>query len=74
MGGKAAVLITFAVAVPLLGALMSVGTDHSGDIQLNELLQAVALQPGEQLTSSAAIVYGCSLKSKTMDLGHGSSG
>ena len=53
---------------------MSVGTDHSGDIQLNELLQAVALQPGEQLTSSAAIVYGCSLKSETMDLGHGSSG
>jgi hypothetical protein len=27
--------------VPLLGALVPVGTDHSGDLQLNELLQAV---------------------------------
>jgi hypothetical protein len=25
---------------------VAVGTDHSGDIQLNELLQAVARQPG----------------------------
>jgi len=53
---------------------VSVGTDHSGDIQPNELLQAVARQPGEQLTSSAAAVYGSSLKSEIMDLGHGSSG
>jgi hypothetical protein len=52
LGGQAAVPITFALAVPLLDALVSVGTDHS----------------------SAAIVYGCSLKSETMDLGHGSSG
>jgi hypothetical protein len=27
--------------VPLLGALVPVGTDHSGELQLNELLQAV---------------------------------
>jgi hypothetical protein len=27
--------------VPLLGALVPVGTDHSGKLQLNELLQAV---------------------------------
>jgi hypothetical protein len=60
--------------VPLLGALVSVGTDHSGDIQLNELLQAVARQPWEQLTSNVAIVYGCTLKSETMDFEHGSSG
>jgi hypothetical protein len=32
-----------------------VGTDHSGDLQLNELLQAVTRQLGNQLTGSAAI-------------------
>jgi len=74
LGGQAAVPITFALAVPLLGALVSVGSDHSGDSQLNELLRAVAPQPWEQLISSAAIVYGSSFKSETMDLGHGSSG
>jgi hypothetical protein len=30
-------------------------TDHSGEFQLNELLQAVTRQLGDQLTGSAAI-------------------
>jgi hypothetical protein len=34
---------------------MSVGAEHSGDLQLNELLQAVAGQLGDQLTGGAAI-------------------
>jgi hypothetical protein len=34
---------------------VSVGTDHSGDLQLNELLQAMTRQLGDQLTGSAAI-------------------
>jgi hypothetical protein len=41
--------------VPLLGALVPVGTDHSGDLQLNELLQAVTRQLGDQFPGSAAI-------------------
>ncbi len=43
------------VALPLLGALVTVCTDHSGYFQLNELLQAVTRQLGDQLTSTAAI-------------------
>jgi hypothetical protein len=46
---------------------------YSGDIQLNELLRAVARQPWDQFTSSAAVVYNGKLKSETMHLGHGSS-
>ena len=55
LGGQTAVPITVVVAEPLLGALVAVGTEHSGDLQLNELLQAVACQLGNQLTGSAAI-------------------
>ena len=44
------------VAAAFLAALVAVGSDHGGDIQLNEQLQAVARQPGDQLTSSDAIV------------------
>jgi hypothetical protein len=55
LGGQAAVPVTVAVAVPLLGALVPVGTDHSGDLQLNELLQAVTRQLGDQFPGSAAI-------------------
>jgi hypothetical protein len=40
--------------VPLLGALVPVGTNHIGDLQLNKLLQAVTRKLGDQLTSSAA--------------------
>ena len=33
LGGQAAVPLAVAVAVPLLAALVPVGTDHSGDLQ-----------------------------------------
>ena len=46
---------------------------YSGDIQLNELLRAVARQPTDQFTSSAAIMYRGKLKSEKMHLEHGSS-
>ncbi len=46
---------------------------YSGDIKLNELLRAVARQPTDQFTSSAAIVYSGKSKSETMRLGRGSS-
>jgi hypothetical protein len=55
LGGQAALPVTVAVALPLLGALVSVGTDHSCDFQLNELLQAVTRQLGDQFPGSAAI-------------------
>jgi len=35
------------IAMPLLGALVSVGTEYSGNIQLNELLQGVTRQIGD---------------------------
>jgi len=34
---------------------MAIGTEHGGDLRLNELLQAVARQLRDQLTGSAAI-------------------
>jgi hypothetical protein len=34
---------------------MAIGTDRSGDLQLNQLLQAVAGQLGDQLPGAAAI-------------------
>jgi len=34
---------------------MAVGTQHRGDLQFNELLQAVAGQLGDQLPCTAAI-------------------
>ena len=46
---------------------------YSGDIQLNELLRAVARQPTDQFTSSATSVYSGKSKSEAMRLGHGSS-
>jgi hypothetical protein len=55
LGGQAALPVTVAVALPLLGALVSVGTDHSVALQRNELLQAVARQHEDQLTGSAAL-------------------
>jgi hypothetical protein len=34
---------------------VAVGTEHSGDLQLDQLLQAMAGQLGDQLPSGAAI-------------------
>jgi hypothetical protein len=55
LGSQAAAPVAVAVAKPLLGALVPVGTDHSGDLQLNELLQAMTRQLGDQLPGAAAI-------------------
>ena len=46
-GGEAAVPVPVVIAMPLLGALVSVGTEYSGKIQLNELLQGVTRQIGD---------------------------
>ena len=47
--------VAVAVANPLLTAFMAIGTEHGGHLQLDQLLQAMAHQIGNQLTSCAAI-------------------
>jgi hypothetical protein len=54
-GGKRAGPIAVEEAEPLLRAPMAIGTEHSGDLQLDQLLQAMAGQLGNQLPSGAAI-------------------
>ena len=44
-----------AVAESLLGALVTLGTEHGSDLQLDQLLQALAHQLGDQLPGRAAI-------------------
>jgi len=55
LGGEASGPVAVAIAEPLLGALMAVRTEHGGDLQLDQLLQAVAGQLGDQLPGGAAI-------------------
>jgi len=55
LGGEHTGPVAVAVAKPLLTALVAIGTEHSGDLQLDQLLQAVAYQLGDQLTGCAAI-------------------
>ena len=55
LGGQAAGSVAVAVAEPLVGAFVPVGTNLSGNLQLNELLQAVTRQLGDQLPGGAAI-------------------
>ena len=43
------------VAEPLLGALMAVRTEEGGNFQLDQLLQAMAGEFGDQFTGAAAI-------------------
>jgi hypothetical protein len=47
--------VAVAVAEPLLAALMAVSTEHGSDLQLDQLLQAMAGQLGDQLPGAAAI-------------------
>ena len=54
LGGQAAGPVAVAVAEPFLAALMAVGTQKGGDRQLDQLLQAVAGQFGDQLPGFAA--------------------
>ncbi len=55
LGGQGAGPVAVAVAEPLLGALMAVSTEEGGNLQLDQLLQAMAGQFGDQLPSCAAI-------------------
>ena len=43
------------VTKALLAALMAIGTEYGTDLQLDQLLQAVAHQFGNQLPGAAAI-------------------
>jgi hypothetical protein len=54
-GGQRAGAIAVAEAEALLSALMAVSTEHGGNLQLDQLLQAMAGQLGDQLPSTAAI-------------------
>ena len=55
LGSEQAWPAAVAVATAFLAALMPIGTEHSGDLQLDQLLQAMAGQIGDQLPSAAAI-------------------
>jgi hypothetical protein len=55
LGGEQAWPAAVAVAPAFLAALVAVGPEHGGDLQLDQLLQAVARQLGDQLPSGAAI-------------------
>jgi len=55
LGGEHAGPVAVAVAKPLLAAFVAIGTEHGGNLELDQLLQAVAHQLGDQLTGCAAI-------------------
>jgi hypothetical protein len=55
LGGEEARPATVALAEAFDGALVPIGTEHSGALQLDQLLQAVASQLGDQLPGSVAI-------------------
>jgi hypothetical protein len=55
LGGQGAGPVAVAVAEPLLGALMAVRTEQGGNFQLDQLLQAMAGEFGDQFTGAAAI-------------------
>jgi len=55
LGGEQAWPAAVAVATAFLTALVAVGTEHGGDLQFDQLLQAMASQLGDQLPSCAAI-------------------
>ncbi len=53
--GEHAWPVAVAVAEPVHTALMALRAEHGSDLQLDQLLQAVAHQLGDQLTGAAAI-------------------
>jgi len=55
LGGQGARPVAVAVAQPFLGPLMAVSTEEGGNLQLDQLLQAVACQLGDQFPGAAAI-------------------
>jgi hypothetical protein len=54
-GGQRAGPIAVEEAEPLLRAPMALGTEHGGEIQLDQLLQAACGQLGDQVIGRAAI-------------------
>jgi hypothetical protein len=55
LGGELPGPVAIAVAKPLLTALMALRAEHGSDLKLDQLLQAVAYELGDQLPSCAAI-------------------
>ncbi len=55
LGGQGARPVAVAVAEPLIGALVPIRTEEGSELQLNQLLQAVACQFRDQLSGTAAI-------------------
>ena len=55
LGGELPGPVAVAVTKPILAAFVAIGTEHGGDLQLDQLLQAVTHQLGDQLPSCAAI-------------------
>jgi hypothetical protein len=55
LGGEQARAVAVAVTKPILTAFVAIGTEHSGNLELDQLLQAVAHQFGNELPSCAAI-------------------
>jgi hypothetical protein len=55
MPTSTAVAVATALLNALLSALVPIGPEHGGDLQLDQLLQGMADQLGDQLPSGAAI-------------------
>jgi len=55
LGGEHARPVAVAVTKPILTALVAIGTEHGGNLQFDQLLQAVADLLRDELPSSAAI-------------------
>ena len=55
LGGEQPGPLAVAVANALLRSLMAFGSEHGSDLQLDQLLQAMAHQLGDQVAGGAAI-------------------
>ncbi len=55
MGGEGAGAVAVAIPQALVGALMAVGTQKCSELQLDQLLKAIAGELWDQLTGAAAI-------------------
>ena len=69
LGGQGARPVAVAVAQPFLGPLMAVRTKEGGNLQLDQLLQAMACQLRDQLSGTTAIEQRGQLRCGTVGLG-----
>ncbi len=69
IGGQGAGPVTVAVAEPLFRALMVFGTEHGGDLKLDQLLQAMAGQLGN--SSPAALPSSRDARAEAAESGFG---